>query len=259
MMQYVECKRDSYTLRGMMHVPEGADAEHKVPMAIILNGFTADRCDSYFINVAVSRILCDAGIACVRFDFMGSGESDGDFQDMSILTETADTEAVLRFVQHLDFVDTGRIAIQGLSQGGMVAFLVAARHPDELACISTWSPALVIHDCCKNRDLMGVSIQNIEETGWVDFHGIKLGKQYYLDGISCDVYKEAARYHGPVQIVHGIDDPIVPCSYVQQMKDILGDRCSLYLYEGMAHFVDGIRNNEIRYRRTLEFLKRHLL
>lgn len=259
MMKYVECKREQYVLRGMLHIPEGASAQHKVPMAIVLNGFTADRCDGYFINVEISKRLCSAGIASVRFDFMGSGESDGEFQDMSVLTEAADAEAMLRYVQKLDFVDTTRIAIQGLSQGGLVAFLTAGRHPDEIRCVSTWSPALVIHDCCVQQDIMGVSIQDIEEKGWVDFHGIRLGKQYYLDGLACDVYAEASNYYGPVQIVQGLDDQIVPYRYAQKMKDLLGENCSLYLYKGMSHFADSVEYNEYRYRHTLSFLGEHLL
>lgn len=258
MMKYVECNRDSFTLRGMLHIPEGASAENKVPMVIILNGFGGDRNDCFGILVKLSRMLCQEGIASARFDYMGSGESDGDFSDMSILTETKDAECILQYVKTLEFVDAGKIALHGFSQGGMVAFLTAAKHPDEIVGISTWAPALCIHDCCRDRDIMGVSIKDIEEKGWVDYHGTRLGEIYYRDGINSNVYDVAANYRGPVQIVHGKADSAVPFMYSVKMKNLLGDACTLQLVDGMDHVADSVEFNEIRLAAAYDFLKKVL-
>ena len=107
MQKYVEIKRDGLTLRGMLHIPK--DVSQKVPMVILLHGFCDDRNEINFVHNELSLRLCDAGIASVRFDMNGSGESDGRFEDMTVSSEILDAQAMLRYVRSLDFVDTKKI------------------------------------------------------------------------------------------------------------------------------------------------------
>lgn len=103
MQKYVEIKRDGLTLRGMLHVPD--NVSFKVPMVILLHGFCDDRNEINFVHNELSQRLCDAGIASVRFDMNGSGESDGRFENMTISSEILDAKAMLNYVESLDFVD----------------------------------------------------------------------------------------------------------------------------------------------------------
>jgi alpha/beta superfamily hydrolase len=50
--------------------------------------------------------LVEKGIATVRFDFRGSGDSEGEFSEMSPLTELRDAEEVYSFVGHGNGVRT---------------------------------------------------------------------------------------------------------------------------------------------------------
>ncbi len=96
MQKYVEIKRDDLTLRGMLHIPN--DVSQKVPMVIILHGFCDDRNEINFVHNELSQRLCKLGIASVRFDMNGSGESDGKFEDMTISSEILDAKAILECV-----------------------------------------------------------------------------------------------------------------------------------------------------------------
>jgi len=93
------------TLRGMLHVPDGAVG--KVPVVAIYHGFTGNKMEPHFIFVKLSRALEKKGIASVRFDFAGSGESDGDFIDMTISGEISDAKCILDYAYGLDFADKG--------------------------------------------------------------------------------------------------------------------------------------------------------
>ena len=61
------------------------DGQAKFPLVILCHGFNADK------NYPLLKILADEletrGIASIRFDFNGHGNSDGDFQDMTIVNE----------------------------------------------------------------------------------------------------------------------------------------------------------------------------
>lgn len=117
MERYVECESRGLTLRGMLHVPDQRPG--KVPFVILFHGFCDDRNEINFVHTELSRRLCERGIASVRFDFAGSGDSDGRFEDMTVSSEVEDGLAILDYVKSLDFVDQSRIAIHGLSMGGM--------------------------------------------------------------------------------------------------------------------------------------------
>src|SRR5207244_3810038 len=80
-----ECKGQQ--LVGMLHVPDGRG---RFPAALLLHGFTASKTENHRMFVKLSRQLASQGIASLRFDFRGSGDSAGDSEDMTIRSEMAD-------------------------------------------------------------------------------------------------------------------------------------------------------------------------
>ncbi|AST57737.1 Alpha/beta superfamily hydrolase [Thermoanaerobacterium thermosaccharolyticum] len=105
MQEYIECKNENTILRGTLHIPD--NVQGKIPVAILFHGFTADRNENrFFMFVDLSRELEKRQIASVRFDFAGSGESDGEFCDMSVSSEIADRNAILNLLLSLDFINT---------------------------------------------------------------------------------------------------------------------------------------------------------
>src|SRR2546426_5960176 len=65
----------------MIHRPERARARRGGPGVVLFHGFTGDRMESHWLFVKCSRALALAGIASLRFDFYGSGESEGEFSE----------------------------------------------------------------------------------------------------------------------------------------------------------------------------------
>jgi len=139
MQQAVEIISRGNTLRGMVNIPDNIIG--KVPTVIILHGFGGNKMGPHFIFVKLSRLLERIGIASVRFDFAGSGESDGEFSDMTISGELSDAENILQYIQTLDFVDTKNIAIVGFSMGGAIAAMLAAEYKKYIHSLCLWAPA----------------------------------------------------------------------------------------------------------------------
>lgn len=110
---------------------------------------------------AVGRItsaLAEKGIATLRFDFTGLGESEGDFADTNFKTDVAD---LVSAAQHLEETREVPEVLIGHSLGG-TAVLAAAQSLDSVAAVATIaapsSPAHV-------RKLLDEDIDEIREKG----------------------------------------------------------------------------------------------
>ena len=91
MQHYCEIPTPKGTLRGFFHKPN----QDKHPVCLIFHGFTGQKTGTKFSYVQLSRMLESKGIASFRFDFLGSGESDGNFVDMTFQDELSCARVIL--------------------------------------------------------------------------------------------------------------------------------------------------------------------
>lgn len=109
-----------------------ADSEKIV---ILAHGFTANKQEHARLFVTTARSLVAAGFNVLRFDFMGAGDSSGDFNQMSPNTEITDLLAVLGWAKRRKY---SRIGLLGLSLGGAVSICSAAQSGN-VDVLVTWS------------------------------------------------------------------------------------------------------------------------
>ncbi|MBQ4431989.1 MAG: alpha/beta hydrolase, partial [Synergistaceae bacterium] len=107
-------------LSAVIQKPELKDGQ-KCPLVMILHGFTGSKNDKLLTTFADA--LVTEGIASIRFDFNGHGESDGDFVNMTVLNEIEDAKQVYEYVRDLRYVSD--VSISGHSQGGVVSSMLA--------------------------------------------------------------------------------------------------------------------------------------
>lgn len=106
-------------LVGMLHVPTGV--RKRRPAVLFFHGFTGNKVEAHRLFVKMARALAQAGIVAFRFDFRGSGDSDGDFSRMTISQELEDAQAALAFLRARREVNPERMGVIGFSMGGLVA------------------------------------------------------------------------------------------------------------------------------------------
>lgn len=111
-------------LFGMIHRPL---ISGPVPAVVMCHGFAGNKVGRHRIYVQLAQSLAKAGIASLRFDFRGSGDSEGEFADMTIEEEVSDAMQALDFLRKDRQVDSSRIGLLGNSFGGAIAVLAAHR------------------------------------------------------------------------------------------------------------------------------------
>jgi len=204
---------------------------------------------------SIVRALEGSGIAALCFDFDGHGRSDGRFCDMTVRTELADALAVYEYAARWDFA--GKIAFLGHSQGGVVAGMTAAQlGKEKIACLVQLAPAAVLRDDALNGVLMGRHYDPSNPPAFLRVLFHKVGRNFFMVAQTLPIFETSARYDGPVCLVHGKKDKIVPYSYSERYHALYPDS-ELNLLEGENHFLSR-RRAEVT-ALAAGFLKRHLL
>ncbi len=188
------------------------------PMVILMHGFGGSKEGPLFEIIADS--LASNGIASIRFDFNGHGQSEGDFSEMTVPNEIEDAKQVFEYVRDLRYVSS--VAFVGHSQGGVVASMTAGElGADAVSAVVLMAPAAVLRDDAIRGSTFGKSYDPLYPPEYVELWGGKrLGRDYIKTAFSLPIYETAARYQGKALIVHGTGDRVVPYTYGERYHSI---------------------------------------
>ena len=120
MNKIVEIKGSSGKLAAIKQKPNLKPAE-RCPMVILMHGLMRTK-ESPILTLLADK-LQKIGIASIRFDFDGCGQSEGEFQNMTVLKEIGDAQCVYDYVSQRHYVSC--IDLGGHSRGGVVAGMLA--------------------------------------------------------------------------------------------------------------------------------------
>ena len=90
-VKYQEINTPRGTLRGLLTIPTGEIKN----LVVMFHGYTGHKNENGYLFKQISLEIVKYGYASLRFDFMGSGDSDGEFKDMTFLTEIEDAKELL--------------------------------------------------------------------------------------------------------------------------------------------------------------------
>ncbi len=121
---------------GILHLPL---LKKKVPAVLICHGFGGNKTGKHRLFVTLSQHLAKQGIAVFRFDYRGAGDSEGEFDDITLEGKVSDTLKCLEFLKNHPAVDPSRIGILGRSLGGAIASIAAGKN-EEIKSIALWAP-----------------------------------------------------------------------------------------------------------------------
>lgn len=218
--------RGNGVLRGIAHLPEG---EH-LACLILCHGLTGCAHERPLIRIA--RELENHGVACIRYDCMGSGESDGEPRQATVSTEVEDTLAVVGYARALPQIAPSRITLGGHSLGALVALLAAQRC--EAKGLVLLSPALSCdHELIQL--LTGERLKSFRENGVLDLGGFEISKAMVDELTDIDGYRVACALKLPTLLIHGELDGESPVYHSVRLKEKLGDLASLHIIPDVHH------------------------
>lgn len=238
---------DDKLIRGVVRTPDG---EGPFPTVVFYHGFTVDKVGLMRLHELFARQCVENGFACVRFDFYGCGESDGDFEEMRLSDEIKQAEAIYRWTCEQRFSDAARVFPVGHSMGGLITCIIAGRVQPKAAVM--WAPApMVYYDASARAN----AVPSCYESSY-DIGGLSLSSEFLLDARRLKVLEESKGFKGRLFILHGDMDEKAPVASVGFYEDMYGrDQLTIQLVRGANHQFSSLTWKQEVYDASIAFLK----
>lgn len=163
----------------------------------------------------ISRLLAMQGIAVLRFDFTGLGNSSGDFARSSFTTDVADVHAAVEFLQN-NFAAPSLLI--GHSLGG-TAMLEAARSIDSIkAVVAIASPSQPDHVLHHFGHALTMLEQGIAASIDVAGRHYDIEPQFVEDLRRYNMQQRLASLDKPVLIFKVLNDELVDANNADEIK-----------------------------------------
>lgn len=134
------------TLRGIVEWSEAPTTDG----VLLLHGWGGYRVGPHGILRAAAEELTDQGLACLRFDFRGRGDSDGDVREHDLNSQIEDAKVAAQYMQETHGCE--RIYLIGICSGGEVA--VGAMHDGlRVAGAALWSAPVFSAEATAGRKI----------------------------------------------------------------------------------------------------------
>ena len=222
------------------------------PMVILMHGIFS--CKDYPPMPGIAKALAGEGIASVAIDFGGHGKSQGKKINMTIEKELQEAQAVWDYVRGLPGISG--ISLLGHSQGGVIASMLAGRlaaKGESPESVILMAPGSVIKDACQAGHFFSNDFDPKNPPEYIKCFGFyKVGREYMLSSQEFDIYGTSAQFEGPVCIIHGTEDGIVPL-WCSEKYDSTYANSTLHLIEGENHLM--VSHLKETNRIILDFLK----
>lgn len=121
-----------------IQLPAKSARGEELPLVVLCHGFTGNRQgDGHFAPLAED--LAAHGIATVRLDFAGCGDSTEPYANYTLANMAADVDSVIGYMQATYGI--GKTALVGHSMGGRLASLYPQLGQYPVTALALWSPA----------------------------------------------------------------------------------------------------------------------
>jgi dipeptidyl aminopeptidase/acylaminoacyl peptidase len=190
-IEFIRAVSDGKKIYGILHLPRNPSP----PCVIASHGLFSSKESEKF--VAIGEFFSAQGIAVIRYDHQGCGESEGDLSETTVSSRIHDLEAIIDLAAHHPLLGD-RFGLLGSSMGGFISiFTGAADH--RVRALALWAtPAR-----------LGGNKQDTEEE-------VALNDTFYKDAQKYDA-QETIKDMGNCLVLHGEADEVVPLSQAREL------------------------------------------
>lgn len=229
-MKFQEIEFQKKMLRGFYY------AADKNEIVIVFHGFMGNKSDHH----GMLRLFCEdihhCGFSAFRFDFLGSGDSDGTFYDEeSMYSQLKQGKAVIEYFQQKGY----KVHLFAFSMGAVLAARLAEQI--KIASLFLLSPAGNFDEILSK--MLHGGKKCIE--GW-EINGFHISDAFLEEAKAFPYFREIGRYEGPVHLVQGSADQYVSQKSFETYCHLYKQLRAVWIKEADHCFSTLAATNEVR-------------
>lgn len=233
--------RQGLMMGGLLFVPEG---QGPFPAAVIIHGSGTSRRDNGWY-LTLTRYLQANGIVVLLPDKRGSEKSEGDWRAASLEDLATDTEAAIAYLATRSGPSISTVGIIGLSQGGQIAPIVAARTTQVGYVVNIVGAAIPMHDLlvyeeAHNLREFGVLPGLAEVLAYPAAWSVRMRQSEFWNAVgNFDPRPYWRDVSVPSLVLYGQNDSNVPSIESAEALRALGNgNIDVKIYEGSGHALE---------------------
>ena len=187
-------------------LPEG---EGPYPLVVINHGHGGSRQENGGFS-GIAQALRNVGIASIRMDFPGCGESTVSFGENNMTNMISDSNASLQYMLDTYEINKDALGILGYSRGGRIAATVAAADDSPYAAVAFLAPNT---NQTETEDAQAEYQIALAEGAFMQpWYGadLELSAKYYEDMFAGDALMASLPKMNPSIVVYGDQDTTIP-------------------------------------------------
>lgn len=237
--QSLSIDNGSYKIPAILVTPK-QKSNKPFPVVVMLHGTASQKNEVGGLYQRLAVYLAEVGIASVRIDFAGAGDSPVDYRFYNLTSAQRDVISTLDYVVAQPTIDAQRIGLVGFSQGGLIAQLVAAKD-SRIKSLVAWSSVggngtgvfqFFFDEYYAEAKANGFAVVKFP---WRSAP-LNFGLQWFEEikaNSSLDSFKN---YHGNLLAIAGTADTLVPYdSSIQLINHVGTTNAELHLIKGADH------------------------
>ncbi len=218
----------------MLHLPSC----HMPSYVIICHGLFSSKESKKYL--AIAERFTREGLAVIRFDFSGCGESSGSISETTVSRRLQELEEVAGFAScHPELGD--KFGLLGSSLGGFICLVFASRHP--VQAISVWATPYDLEEAGKNMPKEKLAV---------------LRQEFFADAEKYSLSSVLSKT-GVVQVIHGKKDAIVPWQHSKEIFSRVQEPKELEIFPEGDHAMSGYDERDRAITVSLDWFKKNLI
>lgn len=261
-------------IKGTIFFPE-KNVEEKVPAVLFMNGSGACNRDGNFLKPELTMNLYkdlalkmrEWGIASLRYDKRGVGESEGDSAEVGMWDLVKDAKEAVSFLENHPQIDKNQIYIIGHSEGAILALAVnqsknikglilLAGGGENLREVLQWQRNIAMESILQMPGFKGLMLRTIgvprkiskqtekllnkvleSKANVIRYQYQKLGADWFKEHFAFSVEDALTQTECPVLAINGEKDIQSNPATLKNIKTLVKGDCEIYMIPNVNHML----------------------